>query len=95
VILTSISTNASESMVSIVKRTTVDLMRCIIEALVIPPRNPVELMKKINWLRENYELVIPYMSPMYSYAIRTEWHRMARRHLILYYKLFGKEYSEI
>ncbi len=55
--------------------------------LTIPPRNPEELMKKIKWLRENYEIAIPYMSSLYSYAIRTEWHRMARRHLRLYNEL--------
>ena len=55
--------------------------------LTIPPRSPVELRKKIKWLRENYELAIPYMSNLYSYAIRTEWHRMARRHLTIYNQL--------
>lgn len=55
--------------------------------LTVPPRNPVELMKKIKWLRINYEIAIPYMSSLYSYAIRTEWHRMARRHLRLYMEL--------
>jgi len=57
--------------------------------LTIPPRNPFELTRKIKWLRENYDVVIPYMSTLYSYAIRTEWHRMARRHLALYSTLYG------
>ncbi len=57
--------------------------------LTVPPRNPVELRRKIRWLRENYDIAIPYTSPLYSYAIRTEWHRMARRHLNLYQSILG------
>lgn len=57
--------------------------------LTVPPRNPIELRRKIKWLRENYELIIPYMSQLYSYAVRTEWRRMARRHLILYKQLLS------
>ncbi len=52
--------------------------------MTVPTRSPEELTRKIKWLRENYEMAIPYMSQLYSYAVRTEWHRIARRHLRLY-----------
>ncbi len=55
--------------------------------MTVPTRSPEKLMEKIMWLRENYEIAIPYMSQLYSYAVRTEWHRIARRHLSLYKQL--------
>ncbi len=58
--------------------------------MTVPTRNPVELMKKIKWLRENYDVAIPYMSQLYSYAVRTEWHRIARRHLTLYRQILSR-----
>ncbi len=59
--------------------------------MTVPTRSPEELTRKIKWLRENYEVAIPYMSQLYSYAVRTEWHRIARRHLLLYSTLLTME----
>ena len=59
--------------------------------MTVPTRSPEELMRKIKWLRENYDVAIPYMSQLYSYAVRTEWHRIARRHLKLYRSLLKQE----
>jgi hypothetical protein len=36
------------------------------------------------WVVRNYELAVAYAGPLYSYAVRTSWVRMARRHLALY-----------
>ena len=57
--------------------------------LTVPPKSPRELTKKIRWLSENYDLAIAYMGSLYSYAVRTQWLRMARRHLSLYAYLLG------
>ncbi|ABN69531.1 conserved hypothetical protein [Staphylothermus marinus F1] len=61
--------------------------------MTVPVRNPNELTKKIRWLRANYDVAIAYMSSVYSYAVRTEWHRIARRHLSLYAYVLGVEKS--
>jgi len=37
-----------------------------------------------------YELTVAYAGPLYSYAVRTSWSRMARRHLRLYNKLLAQ-----
>ncbi len=58
--------------------------------MTVPTRSPGELTKKIKWLRENYDLATAYMSQLYSYAVQTEWHRVARRHLLLYTSLIQR-----
>ncbi len=57
--------------------------------MTVPTRNPEELTRKIKWLKENYDLAMAYMSSVYSYAVRTQWHRVARRHLSLYASVLG------
>ncbi len=62
--------------------------------LTVPARAPRELAEKIQWVTNNYDYAVAYMATLYSYAARTQWHRMARRHLKLYTKLLvGKEYE--
>jgi len=61
---------------------------------IVKPNDPRELALKIKWLAENYELAVAYASSLYSYAVRTQWIRMARRHLALYNVLLGKEVVE-
>ena len=55
--------------------------------LTVPPRNPKEFAKRMKWLIENYDYAVAYMAYMYGYAVRTQWLRMARRHLSLYLNL--------
>jgi glycosyltransferase involved in cell wall biosynthesis len=55
--------------------------------MTVPVRSAEELTRKIKWLRENYDVAIAYMSSLYSYAVRTQWPRIARRHLSLYMNL--------
>jgi len=50
----------------------------------VPPKNPVQLSKIIRWCIRNYEHMVTYMATLYGYAVRTQWIRMARRHLSLY-----------
>jgi len=59
--------------------------------MTITPGNSVELRKKLVWLLENYEHAMMYMEKMYSYAVGTEWHTVARKHLQLYVKLAKKQ----
>ncbi len=62
--------------------------------LTVPARAPRELADKIRWVAENYDYAVAYMATLYSYAARTQWHRMARRHLQLYTKLLtGREHE--
>ncbi len=53
----------------------------------VAPMSPLELARMIRWCIRNYDYVVPYMSTLYGYAIRTQWVRMARRHLTLYRQL--------
>jgi len=57
--------------------------------LTVPPNNPKELANKIKWLVDNYDYAVAYMSELYSYAARTQWIRVAYRHLRLYRNLLG------
>ncbi|NOZ88833.1 MAG: glycosyltransferase [Crenarchaeota archaeon] len=57
--------------------------------MVVRPRSPGELAAKIRWVLQNYDETIPYMGQVYSYAVRTMWPRMARRHLSLYQSLLA------
>ncbi len=58
--------------------------------LTIPPEKPQQLARTIKTVTRNYDLIVPYMSSLYSYAIRTQWHRMAQRHQNLYNQLLRK-----
>ena len=53
----------------------------------VPPKKPAELAKKLRWMIYNYDYAVAYMAHLYSYAVRTQWLRMARRHLNLYHEL--------
>ena len=55
--------------------------------LTVPPRDPDSLAGILRWLRENYDLASSYMSEVYAYAAKTQWPRVARRHLNLYLTL--------
>ncbi len=55
--------------------------------MTIPPGNPVELRRLLRWIRVNYDYAVAYMAETYAYAARTEWHRIARRHIALYRRL--------
>ncbi len=52
--------------------------------LTVPPRNPKALAEKIKWLVNNYDYALAYMTEVYSYAARTQWFRMASRHVKFY-----------
>ncbi len=55
--------------------------------MTVPPNDPRELAGKIRWLVENYDYAVAYMTELYGYAARTQWMRMAYRHLRLYRSL--------
>jgi len=50
----------------------------------VPPKKPEQLSKTLRWYIRNYEHMVAYMANLYSYAVRTQWIRMARRHIKLY-----------
>jgi glycosyltransferase involved in cell wall biosynthesis len=58
--------------------------------MTVPPRDPKALASKILEVHSSYELVVPYMSELYAYAARTQWLRIARRHLQLYRRLLSR-----
>ena len=55
--------------------------------MCVAPGDPAALADKILWLHANYDVAVPYMSEVYAYAARTQWPRVARRHLMLYKRL--------
>ena len=55
--------------------------------LTVPPDDPQALAEILSWVIRNYDIVVPYMTSLYGYAVRTQWPRMARRHLNLYARL--------
>ncbi len=55
--------------------------------LTVPPGNPNALAEKIKWLINNYDYALAYMTEVYSYAARTQWIRMASRHIKTYMSL--------
>ncbi len=57
--------------------------------MTVPPNDPKELANKIRWLVENYDYAVAYMTELYGYAARTQWIRMAYRHLKLYRSLLN------
>ncbi|MEB3773949.1 MAG: glycosyltransferase [Desulfurococcales archaeon] len=59
--------------------------------LTVPPRAPILLAERINWLMENYDLAVAYSSNLLAYAARTQWPRIARRHIDLYKMLLAGE----
>ncbi len=54
--------------------------------LVFKPGDSEALARLLAWIArpENYDLAVAYASPVYSYAVRTSWPRVARRHIELY-----------
>jgi len=52
--------------------------------LTVPPNDPRSLAEKIRWLIDNYDYALAYMTEVYSYAARTQWFRMASRHIKTY-----------
>ena len=61
--------------------------------LTVPSRDPRALAERIVWTAKNYDIATAYASQLYSYAVRTEWRRMARRHLSLYRALLKSNHS--
>ena len=59
--------------------------------LTVRPLSPEELALKLKWLLKNYDYAVAYTAPVYAYAARTQWPRMARRHLELYRALLTEE----
>ncbi|MET1102251.1 MAG: glycosyltransferase [Pyrodictiaceae archaeon] len=59
--------------------------------LTVPPEDPNHLALRIKWVVENYDMVVAYSSQLFSYAARTQWPRMARRHLELYKLLLSRD----
>ena len=55
----------------------------------VPPRSPRQFSKSLRWCIRNYEHMVAYMATLYGYAVRTQWMRMARRHLSLYRELLA------
>ncbi|ADB58142.1 glycosyltransferase [Archaeoglobus profundus] len=55
--------------------------------LTVPPNDPIALANKIRWLVNNYDYALAYMTEVYSYAARTQWLRMASRHIDTYLNL--------
>lgn len=58
--------------------------------LTVRQASPEELAEKIRWVIRNYDLAVAYAGPLYSYAARTNWRRMARRHLALYRRVLRR-----
>ncbi len=54
--------------------------------LVVKPGDSEALARLLAWIGDpvNYDLAVAYASPLYSYAVRTSWPRVARRHLEVY-----------
>ncbi|HIP57928.1 MAG TPA: glycosyltransferase [Archaeoglobus profundus] len=55
--------------------------------MTVPAQEPKELANKINWLVNNYEYAVAYMSDLYAYAAKTQWIRVGYHHLKLYQML--------
>ncbi|MEB2837198.1 MAG: glycosyltransferase [Desulfurococcales archaeon] len=57
--------------------------------LVFRAGDPWDLSSMLARLLDSefYDLAVSYAGPLYSYAVRTSWPRMARRHLRLYRRL--------
>ncbi len=61
--------------------------------LVFRAGDPGELARRLEEIntRGYYDVILSYASPLYSYAVRTSWPRMAGRHISLYERLLRKE----
>jgi len=59
--------------------------------MCVTPGSAKDLERRLNWAYDNYDLAAAYMSELYAYAARTQWIRMARRHLVLYKKILARE----
>ncbi len=55
--------------------------------LTVTPEDSKELAKVINWVLNHYDYAVVYASSLYSYAVRVQWARMARRHLRIYRRI--------
>ncbi len=55
--------------------------------LTVPPESPKELGRIIRWVIQHYDYAVAYAATLYSYAVRTQWARMAARHIGLYRRL--------
>lgn len=58
--------------------------------MTIPPGNSAELARLLRWIKQNYDYAVAYMAETYAYAARTEWHRIARRHIALYRRIASR-----
>jgi len=58
--------------------------------VTVKPGSPRELAMLIDRVMKNYDDYVTYMAPLYGYAVRTRWLRMARRHLFLYRTLLSQ-----
>ncbi len=63
--------------------------------LTVAPGDPGDLACKIEWLAKNYDYAVAYMAELYAYAARTQWTRMARRHLEHYKRILSNEHVEV
>ena len=59
--------------------------------LTTNPEDPLSLAEKIEWVLKHYDYAVVYASNLYSYAVRVQWARMARRHLLNYNRLLHRE----
>jgi len=59
--------------------------------MCVAPGSVEDLRRKLEWAYNNYDLAVAYMSELYAYAARTQWIRMAQRHLSLYRRLLARE----
>lgn len=55
--------------------------------LVAVPGDAKDLALRLKWVMDAYDYAITYASNLYSYAVRVQWSRMARRHVALYKRL--------
>ena len=60
--------------------------------LVFRAGDPGDLAAKLRETLDaaGYDNMVTYASPLYSYAVRTSWPRIARRHLALYERILGE-----
>ncbi len=61
--------------------------------MCVTPGSIADLRRRLNWAYNNYDLAVAYMSELYAYAARTQWIRMAQRHLGFYKRLLRGEVS--
>ena len=59
--------------------------------LVFRAGDPEDLARLLNTILSPgyYDIIIPYAAPLYSYAVRTSWNRVASRHIELYRRILN------